>query len=212
MPSQRLLTLASLCPTTGPLLDVGSDHGQLLKILFQQGFGFPLYGSELTLASFLSLKKSVEDFPFTIYQANGLQDLPKAVTTIVIAGMGGLLMIEILTAGIERLKTMDHMVLGPQRDVHHLRHWLVNHGWQISEERFVLEGNQGYPLLLAKPGKMVLTDIEARYGPRLIAQRDPNLLVWLSQEKLALSTALSFRHDHEKQNRLEWIEHYVKHQ
>ena len=210
MPSQRLLTLASLCPTTGPLLDVGSDHGHLLKILFQQGFAFPLYGSELTLSSFQSLKKSVEDFPFTIYQANGLQDLPKGITTIVIAGMGGLLMVEILTQGLIALKTIQHLVLGPQRDAHHLRHWLADHGWQIREERFVLEGNQGYPLLVASPGKMVLSDIEARYGPRLIALRDPGLLSWLSEEKLALANALSFRHDHDKQTRLEWIEHYVK--
>jgi tRNA (adenine22-N1)-methyltransferase len=210
MPSQRLLTLASLCPTTGPLLDVGSDHGHLLKILFQQGFPFPLFGSELTLASFQSLKKSVEDFPFTIYQANGLQDLPKGIATIVIAGMGGLLMIEILTQGFDHLTSIQHLVLGPQRDAHHLRYWLADHGWQIRAERFVLEGNQGYPLLLASPGKMVLTDIEARYGPKLIAQRDPGLLSWLPEEKLALATALSFRHDDDKQRRLEWIEHYVK--
>ena len=173
MASQRLQTLASLCPTNGPLVDIGSDHGQLLQILFAQGFNFPLYGSELSTSSFQSLKKSTEDYPVRVYQADGLNQLPIGVTTIVIAGMGGLLIIEMLTKGLASLTKIQSLVLGPQRDVHKLRHWLADHGWAITQEKFVLEADQGYPLIVAERGQMRLTDIEASYGPILIKQRDP---------------------------------------
>ena len=210
MPSHRLLTLASLCPTNGPLVDIGSDHGQLLQILFQQGFAFPLYGSELTSSSFQSLKKSGEDYPFLLYQANGLNDLPKEVITIVIAGMGGLLIVDILTKGIAALNGIQTLVLGPQRDAHQLRHWLANHGWKIKEERFILDHEKGYPLLVAQRGSMTLTDIEATYGPILIQKKEPAFVDWLRLEKLILIKALALRDNEEKQTRLDWINQYVK--
>ena len=209
MASQRLQTLASLCPTNGPLVDIGSDHGQLLQILFAQGFNFPLYGSELSTSSFQSLKKSTEDYPVRVYQADGLNQLPIGVTTIVIAGMGGLLIIEMLTKGLASLTKIQSLVLGPQRDVHKLRHWLADHGWAITQEKFVLEADQGYPLIVAERGQMRLTDIEASYGPILIKQRDPVFLQWLMLEKLTLSKALTLHDNKEKQTRLEWINKYV---
>jgi tRNA (adenine22-N1)-methyltransferase len=209
MASQRLQTLASLCPTHGPLVDIGSDHGQLLKILFLKGFNFPLYGSELSTSSFQSLKKSTEDFPFRLYQADGLNQLPSEVITLVIAGMGGLLIMDMLTKGSASLSKIQHLVLGPQRDVHKLRHWLGDHGWMITEEKFVLEADQGYPLLVAQRGQMKLTDIEASYGPILIKQRDPSFLNWLRLEQLSLSKALTLHDNKDKQTRLDWINNYV---
>jgi tRNA (adenine22-N1)-methyltransferase len=210
MPSHRLLTLASLCPTNGPLVDIGSDHGQLLQILFQQGFAFPLYGSELTASSFQSLKKSSEDYPFHLYQANGLNDLPKEVITLVIAGMGGLLIVDILTKGMESLKGIQTLVLGPQRDAHQLRHWLADHGWKIKEERFIFDHDKGYPLLVAQRGSMTLTEIEATYGPIIIKQGEPAFMDWLQLEKNSLTKALAHHHHVDKQTRLDWINHYVK--
>jgi tRNA (adenine22-N1)-methyltransferase len=210
MPSQRLQTLASLCPNNGPLVDIGSDHGQLLEILFVQGFNFPLYGSELSSASFQSLKKSVEDYPFQLYQADGLNHLPEGVMTIVIAGMGGLLIIDMLNRGIASLNKIQTLVLGPQRDVQKLRQWLAEHGWMITEEKFVLESNQGYPLLVAQRGRMLLTEIEASYGPILIKQRDSVFLDWLRLEQLSLSKALALHDNKDKQTRLDWIKTYVK--
>jgi tRNA (adenine22-N1)-methyltransferase len=210
MPSQRIVSLASLCPTDGPLVDIGSDHGQLLKILYLQGFTFPLYGSELSPSSFQSLKKSVEDYPFHLYQADGLSHLPDKVDTIVIAGMGGLLIIDILAKGVVTLSKVQTLVLGPQRDVHKLRYWLADHGWTITEEKFVFESEKGYPLLVAKTGKMTLTAIEATYGPILISKGDPFFLQWLKLEKLALSKALALHDNKDKQTRLDWINTYVK--
>ena len=209
MASQRLQTLASLCPTHGPLVDIGSDHGQLLAILFRQGFNFPLYGSELSNSSFQTLKKSVEDYPFHLYQADGLNQLPSEVITVVIAGMGGLLMIDMLTKGNAYLSKIQTLVLGPQRDVHKLRRWLADHGWAITEEKFVFKADQGYALLVAQRGQMRLTDIEASYGPILIKHRDPVFLNWLRLEQLSLSKALALHDNIDKQMRLDWINHYV---
>jgi tRNA (adenine22-N1)-methyltransferase len=124
--------------------------------------------------------------------------------------MGGLLIIDILTKGIAALSKVQTLVLGPQRDVQKVRQWLAKYGWMITEEKFVLESEKGYPLLVAKSGKMTLTAIEATYGPILISKGDPFFLQWLKLEKLALSKALALHDNKDKQTRLDWINTYVK--
>jgi tRNA A22 N-methylase len=80
----------------------------------------------------------------------------------------------------------------------------------ITEEKFVLESHQGYPLLVAQRGRMMLTEIEASYGPILIKQRDSVFLDWLRLEQLSLSKALALHDNKDKQTRLDWINTYVK--
>jgi tRNA A22 N-methylase len=79
----------------------------------------------------------------------------------------------------------------------------------ITEEKFVLEADQGYALLVAQRGQMRLTDIEASYGPILIKQRDSVFLNWLRLEQVSLSKALALHDNIDKQTRLDWINTYV---
>jgi tRNA (adenine22-N1)-methyltransferase len=210
MVSRRIETIASLCPSTGPLIDIGSDHGHLLQILIKKGFAFPLYASELSEASFRSLQHALQDLPVHLYQANGLANLLPTIQTVVITGMGGGLIQEILEQGKSKLTFVKTLILGPQRDTHILRQWLEIHGWMITKERFVFEEKKGYPFIVAEKGKMALTKIEERYGPWLIRNQEPDFVSWLKVEAKQLTSDLGLHRDAEKQTRLEWIEKYVK--
>ena len=210
MVSRRIETIASLCPSTGPLVDIGSDHGQLLQILLKKGFAFPLYASELSDASFRSLKHALQDVPVHIYQANGLAHLIPKIQTVVVNGMGGRLIQDILEQGKANLTFVKTLVLGPQRDNQILRKWLEVNGWMIIKERFVFEDKKAYPFIVAEKGKMTLTRIEERYGPWLIRNQEPDFVSWLKAEAKQLKNDLGLHRDAEKQTRLEWIEKYVK--
>lgn len=210
MAHTRILALAQLCPRTGPLVDIGSDHGLLVRYLYQQGFPYPLYASELTAASFQGLKASLEDLPIHVYQADGLARLPKAITSVVIAGMGGQLISKILTQGETSLSHVNHLILAPHRDAALLRTWLMDHGWQIQAEAFILEANHGYPLMLASKGNMVLDVIQRNYGPILIQKKAEDFCRWLQQEAILLKEKLRHVEDEEKRQCLEWITQYVK--
>lgn len=209
MPSQRMLALVSLVPSNGAVVDIGSDHGQLVRLLWQANFPHELYATELTHASYQTLHHALHDLPIHTYQADGLAALPEAVATIVIAGMGGQLIQKILTKGEAQLKSVQTLVLGPQRDAHIVRIWLMDHGWTLDQEGWVEEAGQSYPLLKAIRGKMQLTAIEAHYGPLLIASRNPQFCQWLNKEASALSKSLAFEENKDKRARLDWILTYV---
>jgi tRNA (adenine22-N1)-methyltransferase len=209
MASRRILALASLVPLTGPVVDIGSDHGQLIRTLYQQDFPYPLFASELTNTSFQTLKHALHDLPVTTYQADGLTRLPLGVNTVVISGMGGQLIQHILNKGINHLTNVTTVILGPQRDSYVVREWLMNHGWMLDHEQWLVEADQGYPLLRATRGTMMLTSMELHYGPKLIQAKDQAYCAWLKKEALTLSKQLTFSDNKEKQTRLEWIQHYV---
>jgi tRNA (adenine22-N1)-methyltransferase len=208
--TRRLKVLAELCPKDAPLADIGADHGYLAQVLLQAGFSHPLFATELSDASFQSLKVSLMDTTVTLYQADGLTNLPRVVKTVVIAGMGGRLIIDILTKNLAIMEQINTLVLGPQRDSHLLRAWLINHGWRIEKEAFVFEDNQGYPLMVAVAGTMALSMIEAWYGPWLIKHPNLDYLLWLSHEAKHLSKSIAFKDNQDRRLRLEWIVNYVK--
>lgn len=209
MASRRILALASLVPLTGPVVDIGSDHGQLIRTLYQQGFSFPMFASELTNESVQNLNHALQDLPVKIYQADGLTHLPLGVKTVVISGMGGQLIHKVLSKGIHHLTDVTTLILGPQRDSYVVREWLMQHGWTLDHEQWLVEADQGYPLLRAVKGRMTLTTMELYYGPLLIKAKDQAYCDWLKKEALTLSKQLTFSDNKEKQTRLEWIQHYV---
>ncbi len=210
MVSRRIETIASLCPFTGPLIDIGSDHGQLLQVLIQKGFAFPLHATELSEASFKGLRHALQDLNVHVYQANGLTHLSPSIETVVITGMGGNLIQEILDGGKSKLAKVNTIILGPQRDPYIVRTWLQRNQWNITHETFVYEDEKGYPFIIAKKGNMTLTEMEAWYGPWLIRKQEPEFLTWLRLEAKQLTADLKLHKHDVKQLRLEWIQQYVK--
>jgi tRNA (adenine22-N1)-methyltransferase len=208
---RRLFTLTSLCPKDAALADIGSDHGLLPRQLWQQGFTHALYATELSASSVQQLKTNLADIPVQVYQADGLAGLPKAVKTVVIAGMGGRLITNLLSAQPNTLNEINTLILGPQRDQALVRWWLADHGWTITQEAFVYEHDQPYPFIIAKRGSMTLTPYTAEFGPLLIANPNPDFLAWM-QHEITIGKAILLKHDNQpKRERLEWMAHYVKH-
>lgn len=70
--------------------------------------------------------------------ANGLGAIENTdkIDTIVIAGMGGILISEILEAGKEKLGHVKRLILQPNNHEESLRQWLVNHQFVIKKKRF----------------------------------------------------------------------------
>jgi tRNA (adenine22-N1)-methyltransferase len=211
MISRRLLALAGLCPRKGSLVDIGSDHGLLPRYLLDQGFHQPLYATELSDASFKQLKAKLHDLPISVYQADGLTDLPADIQTVVIAGMGGHLIVTILNHNLTLLNSIQTLVLAPQRDIALVRNWLQRHGWAITDENFIFEQDQPYPMFKAEKGPMNLTEITAEFGPILVHKPNQDFLQWLSVEITLQQTIVNQSQDNTKRTRLEWMKNYVKH-
>ena len=82
--------------------------------------------------------------------SDGLEKLQAGeADTILIAGMGGLLMVRILENGQGVLAGCRELVLQPQSDIRSVRAYLEEKGWQLDREDLVFEDGKYYPMMRA---------------------------------------------------------------
>lgn len=75
------------------------------------------------------------------------------VDTMIAAGMGGGLVIKILTEGYPVVESLDTMILQPQSEIGKVRRFLNEHNLQITEENMVEEDGKFYPMMKVIHGK-----------------------------------------------------------
>ena len=86
---------------------------------------------------------------------------PNEVQSVVIAGMGGQLISEILSADIEKARECN-LVLQPMNAQYELRKYLISNGFSITDEDIAIEGFKVYNIMnvINKPQKEFDNDIE----------------------------------------------------
>lgn len=175
--SKRLQAVADLVREGSRLLDVGSDHAYLPTYLVQQGkIDFSIAGEVVNgpyqIAKNHVVEQELQD-KIEVRLANGLAAFETAdnISCIVIAGMGGILISEILEAGKEKLGNVEQLVLQPNNHEASLRSWLMKNDFSISSEKIVLEAGKIYEIIVAKHGKADLNEKEQEFGPFLSQEK-----------------------------------------
>lgn len=125
----------------------------------------------------------------TTRKSDGLAELSKGeVDALVIAGMGGHLIIDILRNGLDKLKPGMQLVLSPQSDLRLVRYELRKMNIFITEERCLTEEGKWYFILNCKVGMNLpapVSDEEAKqymmygkYLPEHPSDAFREFLVW----------------------------------
>lgn len=171
--SERLKRIASFVPEGARLLDVGSDHAYLpIYLLETQKINYAIAG-EVVEGPFESAKANVAESNLSqqidVRLANGLAAFSEedAIECIVIAGMGGRLIAEILENGKEKLTSVKRLVLQPNNREDDLRVWLEENEFTIIDEEIMEENDKFYEILIVEPGLSTMSDIDKRFGPVL---------------------------------------------
>ncbi|MEA5039529.1 MAG: class I SAM-dependent methyltransferase [Clostridiaceae bacterium] len=152
----RLALAAKLCSGTKRVIDVGCDHAYLSIALAKEGVqveASDLRPGPLEHARAHICAAGLED-KISLTLCDGLSAFsPADGDTVVICGMGGETIADILadapwTAG------GDHtLVLQPQTRADTLRRFLAGHGYTVEEECLAREGGHLYCVLRARGGK-----------------------------------------------------------
>lgn len=172
--SRRLEAVASYVPQGARLADVGSDHAYLPLFLVEQGRIDYAVAGEVVQGPYQSALQNVEQAgqsdKISVRLANGLAavELADHITTVTIAGMGGRLIAEILEAGKDKLGSVERLVLQPNNREDDVRHWLVEHDFQLIAEEILEENDKIYEILVAEKGNVDLTADQLRFGPYLL--------------------------------------------
>lgn len=177
--SQRLKQVASFVPEGARVLDVGSDHAYLPIYLIQQGRIQQAIAGEVVEGPYQSAVKNVAEQGLSaqieVRLANGLAafEPTDGVSAIVIAGMGGRLIADILENGRAKLSSVDRLILQPNNREDDLRRWLSNHDFQIVAEDILEEAGKIYEILVVEAGQQDLTAQDLRFGPFLRKEQSP---------------------------------------
>ena len=145
--SDRLHIIAERVEKNKTMADIGTDHGFLPIYLLQSGKCKKAIAADISMPS---LSKAIENARsilsdngnFEARQGNGLEVLNCGeADTVVIAGMGGKLIRDILDADLEHTYSFSRFVLQPRIGQGILRKWLCEKGFRIINEDVVYEGS-----------------------------------------------------------------------
>ena len=144
----RLSQIASYIRKGDSVCDVGTDHGFLPIWIKENELSDKVIMSDVSRGS---LDKAVRDAEEELEQVDmpdarlgdGLDVLePGEVDDIVIAGMGGIQIIDILSWDISKTLTYRKFILQPRRDSALLRKWLSVNGFTITDQTIVPENGR----------------------------------------------------------------------
>lgn len=151
----RLQAVADLVPPGCAVADIGCDHGYVSAYLVQHGIAPRVVAADVRPGPLGACRRLVEelglDQQIRTRLCSGLTDIADAeYDAVVLAGMGGELIAEILAAcPYIHKKTL---ILQPMTHPEVVRRFLFTNGFGIRCARVVQEGRHHYLVLLAMPG------------------------------------------------------------
>lgn len=161
----RLADIAAHIEKGESVCDVGTDHAFLPIWLAENDISEKIVMSDVSRGS---LDKAVTDAREELGDENildarlgdGLDVLsPGEVDDIVIAGMGGLQILDILTWDISKTLTYRKFIFQPRRDAAVLRKWLLLNGFKITDQTVLPENGRFAEIIEAVNDGAVPKDI-----------------------------------------------------
>ena len=191
----RLAAIAALVPHGTALADIGADHAYLAATLVLHGHAPRAVVGDLSAGACAAARRTVGAQRLTrqidVRQGDGLSVLlPGEAESIVIAGMGGGLIADILAGAQDILGDVGTLVLQPMNGAEKLRRWLYAHDWTIEKETLARAGGHLYEIIRAEHGAAELPDdVLLHIGARLFEKRDPLLKAHIEAKIAKLTRA-----------------------
>jgi tRNA (adenine22-N1)-methyltransferase len=153
--TERLLAAASFVRDGAYFIDVGTDHAYLPIYLAEKGRISSATASDINEGPCESARAHIAENGFSdmieVRRANGLAGhSARGKTDIVIAGMGGALICEILEKADFIKDKNVRLILQPMRNVRDLRAYLLCEGFCIVDEALAREGERIYEIICAE--------------------------------------------------------------
>lgn len=181
--SERLKKVTTYIPIESVIADIGSDHAylpcyavqkELIKSAIAGEVNQGPFDSALSQVKALRLENQIE-----VRLGDGLEVIfPNEVNVVVIAGMGGQLISNILNRGKARLKGVQRLILQPNMGAKFIREWLEANGWALITEAILEEDEKIYEILVAERTEITkpLSDAERLLGPFLMREKSETFI------------------------------------
>ena len=148
----RLQTVADFVPCNTTLADIGTDHASLPVYLVQKGTVPFAIAADVNKGPLEHAAKAVEEAGFqsqiALRLSNGLDEIQEGeVDCVVVAGMGGILISQLIEKAPWLKNQSKTMILQPMTDAPLLREFLATQGYEIREEKGVVHKTHAYTVM-----------------------------------------------------------------
>lgn len=194
--SKRLQAVAGMVTPGNRVADIGCDHAYTAIYLLTNRISPYVVAMDINQGPLDRAMENVERYgvadKISIRKSDGLKMLhPGEVDTILIAGMGGRLMLQILTSRMKLVSAAKELVLQPQSEAYLVRKTLKELGYIIIKENMLKEDGKYYVIMKLKYNSDNLFDKSHHlikpehiyFGRLLLEERNPVLLEYLYSEK-----------------------------
>jgi len=186
--STRLSAIASFVPRGSQVIDVGTDHAYIPIYLVETGLAVSCLATDINKGPLEKAKKNITAHGINnieLMQTNGVEGIPAdRGDVLMISGMGGYLIVDILKRGKDLVQNIKRLILQPQQDIVEVRKYLHAIGFKIVEETFVKDEEKYYTIIVAEPGQEApyTHEYQYLYGKCLIEKKIPVFKEWLEMK------------------------------
>ena len=192
---ERLSACAEFVRKGTVAADIGTDHAKLPIWLVSNGIIERAVASDINEGPIERAKANIEHYglseKITTFTGDGLAKLtPDIAQDIIIAGMGG----ELIAAILERAQWLRdstyRLILQPMTHPEKLRAWLYDNGFDIIDEKAVLDTNKLYTIICAEfCGEVRSYNLFDTYAGRLAEKTDDTSRNFLERQARQLSVS-----------------------
>ena len=156
------------------IADVGCDHGFLTIMAFEDYGVTKCYAIDNKEGPLNSAINNMKNKPYydqvEFLLSDGITDIGSDTECVVIAGMGGTLIADILS---KDLKNVKRLVLEPNRNSEDVRRKVASLGYAITKEKIVFEKGKYYEIIVCDKvdGIVTYSDLEYEFGPCLLKEK-----------------------------------------
>jgi len=153
---------------TRSIADIGTDHAYIPISLAREKKIDKAIATDLKKGPLLIAEANVKKYnleeKIELRLGSGISPVEAGeVESIIIAGMGGELITNILKNDETKARSAEFLILQPMNSQEVLRKWLSENNFSIIEEDIALEEYKVYNLIVAKQGKGVVFEDEFEY-------------------------------------------------
>lgn len=195
--SDRLMMVASMAGRGSTVFDCGCDHGLIPIWLVQSGISVHVIASDIAEGPLSSAEKNIElnrlHDSIETRLSDGIEKYdPGEADTLIIAGMGGPLMLSIISRDRRKTSAFKHFIFQPQSAVEDFRRDIRLFGMSVIEEKDIFEDGKYYVAMHAVMNEQVteaaggsseMIRIFDRYGQYLLEKSDEVLKEHIEKER-----------------------------
>ena len=215
----RLLQAASMLEGCEKPADIGTDHAYIPIYLVQSGKFDRVIATDVKKGPLQKAARNIDKYHLSdkieLRLGDGIKPIREGeCDSFILAGMGGVVISEILKASPEQVKRAKALILQPVYNEAYLREFLYREGFRIDDEAIVQDEGRFYVVIRAAYDGISrhCEDLYYHIGETLFKRKDPLLKSYLErririQGKIAHGMAKSeLRHPDDIQKEMELLE------